>query len=60
MLIRFLNAGMGLDVVGTINQSESCMEVHRGMRRYTEGCTEVRRGVCRGTRRGMQRYTEIC
>ena len=31
MLIRFLNAGIWLDVVGTINQSESCVE----------GCAEV-------------------
>ena len=31
MLIRFLNASILLDVVGTFNQSESCMEVCRGV-----------------------------
>ena len=29
MLIRFLNAGIILDVVGTLNQSEFCTEVCR-------------------------------
>ena len=42
MLIRFLNAGICLDVVGTINQSESCAEVyggvHGGGQRCVEGC----------------------
>ena len=74
MLIRFLNAGIWLDVVGTINQSESCAEVHggvqRGVRRCAEGfmevqrgtrrCTEVHRGVHRGVQRGAQRCAEGC
>ena len=41
MLIRLLNAGIWLDVVGTLNQSESCTEVHRGAWRCAEGYTEV-------------------
>ena len=41
MLIRFLNADILMDVVRTHNQSESCMEVHGGVRRDAQRCTEV-------------------
>ena len=41
MFIRFLNAGISLDVVGTLNQSESCTEVHEGVRRGTQRCRAV-------------------
>ena len=36
--------------MGNLNQSESCVEVHTG----------VRGGVCREVHRGAQRYTEGC
>ena len=36
MLIRFLNAGILLVVVGTINQSESCTEVRGAAWRCAE------------------------
>ena len=41
MLIRFLNAGLWLVVLGTINQSELCTEVCRGAWRGTRRCAEV-------------------
>ena len=65
MLIRFLNAGIWLDVVGTINQSESCTEMHGGVHGGARRCTEVCRGVRGGVRRcaevhgGMQRCVEV-
>ena len=54
-LIRFLNADIWLDVVGTINQSESCVEVCGGAWRCAEGCVEV----CRGARRYAEGCTEV-
>ena len=55
MLIRFLNADIWLDVVGTLNQSESCAEVLEGtwrgawrcVQRCVEGCAEVHGGAQR-------------
>ena len=53
-------------MVGTINQSESCMEVCGGAWRYAEGCMEVCGGaqrcmeVCGGLCRGAQRCAEVC
>ena len=62
MLIRFLNAGIWLDVVGTINQSESCAEVHGGVYRYGEVCAGAQRfvEVHGGVHRGVQRCVEVC
>ena len=37
---------------GVWRYAEGCVEVCRGMQRYTE--------VCRGTQRGAWRYTEVC
>ena len=42
-------------MVGTINQSESCAEVHGGARRGAEGCVEV----CRGVHGGALRCAEV-
>ena len=36
MLIRLLNVRIWLDVVGTLNQSKSCVEVCGGAHRCTE------------------------
>ena len=64
MLIRFLNTWDVIGCGGTINQSESCVEVRRGMRRgawrYAEGCAEVHGGMQRGVQRGVWRYMEGC
>ena len=60
MLIRFLNAGIWLDVLGAISQSESYTEVRGGAQRCTEGCAEVCRGVRGGAQRGVWRGVCRC
>ena len=55
-------------MVGTINQSESCTEVHAGVQRCaevhmevcTEVCAEVRGGVHGGVRGGVHGDTWRC